>query len=140
MTMEQYEVMKEDTILGPFNIDEIAEFVHSGLILKRDYAYDIGRPDSFRTVDFFLKKHGKKVSVEHKGNLFSQIKEIGHELILPSTIFTKEPWKKDKQLFILSLVGLTLSGLMMVAPLLNAYILFYFIALYFSVVWGLFFY
>ena len=140
MTMEQYEVMKEDTILGPFNIDEIAEFVHSGLILKRDYAYDIGCPDSFRTVDFFLKKHGKKVSVEHNGNLFSQIKEIGHELILPSTIFTKEPWKKDKQLFILSLVGLTLSGLMVVAPLLNAYILFYFIALYFSVIWGLFFY
>ena len=52
--MEQYEVMKEDAILGPFNIDEIAEFVHSGLILKRDYAYNIEYPDSFRTVAFFL--------------------------------------------------------------------------------------
>ena len=39
--MEQYEIMKEDTILGPFNINEIAEFVHSGLILKRDYAYNV---------------------------------------------------------------------------------------------------
>lgn len=53
--MEQYEVMKEDVILGPFNIDEIAEFVHSGLILKRDYAYNVEYPDSFRTVDFFWK-------------------------------------------------------------------------------------
>lgn len=138
--MEYFEVMKEDTILGPFNIDEISEFVHSGLILKRDYAYNIEYPDTFRTVEFFLDKYGKKVVVEHKGNLFSQIKEIGQELILPSTIFTKEPWKKDKQLFILSLVGLTLSGLIAIAPLLNAYILFYCIALYFSVIWGLFFY
>lgn len=138
--MEQYEVMKEDTILGPFNIDEIAEFVHSGLILKRDYAYNIEYPDSFRTVDFFLKRHGKKVSIEHKGNIISQIKEIGQELILPSTIFTKEPWKKDRQLFTLSLVGLTLSGLIAIAPFLNAYILFYCIALYFSIIWGLFFY
>ena len=138
--MEQYEVMKEDTILGPFNIEEIAEFVHSGLILKRDYAYNIEHPDSFRTVDFFLKRHGKNVSVEHRGNIFSQIKEIGQELIFPSTIFTKEPWKKDRQLFILSLVGLTLSGLIAIAPFLNAYILFYCIALYFSIIWGLFFY
>lgn len=138
--MEQYEVMKEDTILGPFCIDEIAEFVHSGLILKRDYAYNIDYPDSFRTVQFFLESHGKKVSVEHKGNMFSQIKEIGQELILPSSIFTKTPWRKDKQLFILSLVGLTLSGLIVIAPFLNAYILFYCIALYFSIIWGLFFY
>ena len=132
--------MKEDAILGPFNIDEIAEFVHSGLILKRDYAYNIETPDDFKSVEFFLKKHGKEVSVEHKGNVFSQIKEIGQELIVPSAIFTKEPWKKDKHLFILSLVGLTLSGLIAIAPLLSAYALFYCIALYFSTIWGLFFY
>ena len=138
--MEQYEVMKEDTILGPFNIEDIAEFVHSGLILKRDYAYSLENPDKFKTVDFFLKKHGKKVNVEHKGNIFSQIKEIGKELIIPSTVFTKEPWRKDRKLFILSLVGLTLSLLMAIAPLLNTYILFYCIAFYFSIIWGLFFY
>lgn len=138
--MVLYEVMKEDTILGPFNVDEIAEFVHSGLILKRDYAYNIETPDDFKSVEFFLKKHGKEVSVEHKGNVFSQIKEIGQELIVPSAIFTKEPWKKDKNLFILSLVGLTLSGLIAIAPLLSAYALFYCIALYFSTIWGLFFY
>ena len=138
--MEQYEVMKEDTILGPFNIDEIAEFVHVGLILKRDYAYDILYPDNFKTVDYILKKHGKKVTIEHRGGIFSQIKEIGQELILPSVIFTKKPWQKDRQLFILSLVGLTLSGVIAIAPFLCAYSLFYCIALYFSIIWGLFFY
>ena len=138
--MQQYEVMKEDTILGPFNIDEIAEFVQTGLILKRDYAYDVECPDKFRTVDFFLKRHGKKVAIEHKGNIFSQIKEISQELIIPSIIFTKEPWQKDRQLFILSLVVLTLSVLIAIAPFLSTYVLFYCISLYFSVIWGLFFY
>lgn len=138
--MELFEVMKEDAILGPFNIEEIVEFVHSGLILKRDYAYNISNPDRFETVGFFLKQYNKKVSVEHKGNILSQIKEIGQELILPTTTFTKEPWRKNKQLFILSLVGLTLSGLIVVAPFISAYALFYCVALYFSIIWGLFFY
>ena len=44
--MARYEIMKEDTILGPFNIDQIQEFVRAGLILKRDYAYDVDYPDS----------------------------------------------------------------------------------------------
>ena len=138
--MELYEVMKEDAILGPFTIDEIGEFVHSGLILRRDYAYNIANPDDFKNVDYFLKANGRKVTVEHKGNMFSQIKEIGQELIIPATIFTKEPWKKDRQLFTLSLVGLTLSVLIVVAPFLSPYVLFYCIALYFSTMWGLFFY
>ena len=38
--MQKYEVMKENTILGPFDINQIAEFVRAGLILKRDYAED----------------------------------------------------------------------------------------------------
>ena len=65
--MELYEVMKEDAILGPFTIDEIGEFVHSGLILRRDYAYNIANPDDFKNVDYFLKANGRQVTVEHKG-------------------------------------------------------------------------
>ena len=34
--MSRYEIMKEDAILGPFDINEIAEFVSSGLILKKE--------------------------------------------------------------------------------------------------------
>ena len=68
------------------------------------------------------------------------IKDIEEIKSLFYDIFTKEPWKNDKHLFILSLVGLTLSGLIAIAPILDAFILFYCIALYFSVIWGLFFY
>lgn len=132
--------MKEDTILGPFDINEIAEFVHSGLILKRDYAYDIQNPDTFQNVDYFLKQHGVTVSVEHKGGLVTQIKAIGQELIIPPKIFTKEPWQKDKKLFILALVGLGLSFILTLAPILPTFAIFYIVSLYFSVIWGLFFY
>lgn len=138
--MEYYEIMKEDAILGPFSIDEIAEFVHSGLILKRDYAYNVRFPDSFRTVDFFLKQHGKSVSIEHRGSVLSQIKDIGQELILPPKTFTREPWRTDRKLFVLALVGLGLSVILSIAPFMNVYGIFYVVALYFSVIWGLFFY
>jgi len=132
--------MKEDAILGPFDINEIEEFVKSGLILKRDYAYDVQYPDSFRTVEFFMKRHGKTVSVEHKGNVFSQIQELGQELILPSKTFSKEPWRTDRKLFVLALVGLGLSVILSIAPFMNVFGIFYVVALYFSIIWGLFFY
>ncbi len=138
--MPRYEIMKEDAILGPFDINEIEEFVKSGLILKRDYAYDVQYPDSFRTVEFFMKRHGKTVSVEHKGNVFSQIQELGQELILPSKTFSKEPWRTDRKLFVLALVGLGLSVILSIAPFMNVFGIFYVVALYFSIIWGLFFY
>lgn len=138
--MSRYEIMKEDAILGPFDIDQIGEFVRAGLILKRDYAYDVQYPDSFRTVEFFMKRHGKTVSVEHKGNVFSQIQELGQELILPSKTFSKEPWRTDRKLFVLALVGLGLSVILSVAPFMNVFGIFYVVALYFSIIWGLFFY
>lgn len=138
--MSRYEVMKEDSILGPFDINQIDEFVRAGLILKRDYAYDIEYPDSFRTVEFFMKQHGKTIRIEHKGNVFSQIQELGRELILPSKIFSKEPWRADKRLFVLTLVGLGLSVILSIAPYVNVFGIFYVVALYFSIIWGLFFY
>lgn len=138
--MARYEIMKEDAILGPFDINEIEEFVKSGLILKRDYAYDVQYPDSFRTVEFFMKRHGKTVCIEHKGNVFSQIQELGQELILPSKTFSKEPWRTDRKLFVLALVGLGLSVILSIAPFMNVFGIFYVVALYFSIIWGLFFY
>lgn len=138
--MARYEIMKEDAILGPFDIDQIGEFVRAGLILKRDYAYDVQYPDSFRTVEFFMKRHGKTVCVEHKGNVFSQIQELGQELILPSKTFSKEPWRTDRKLFVLALVGLGLSVILSIAPFMNVFGIFYVVALYFSIIWGLFFY
>ena len=134
-----YYVFKEDGLLGPFNINDIRSFVHSGLVLKRDLAFRADTPNIEKKVEEILSEKGMSTKVEHRGNLFEQIKSIGTELILPHSVFTKEPWEKDSRLFILALVGLTLSILMPFLPLVPSFAIFYIVALYFSVIWGLFF-
>ena len=68
--------MKEDAILGPFDINQIEEFVRAGLILKRDYAYDIEYPDCFRTVEFFMKQNGKHLLLNIKGMYSRKLKKL----------------------------------------------------------------
>ena len=136
---EAYYVFKEDGLLGPFLINDICSFVHSGLVLKRDLAFRADIPNVEKRVEEILSEKGMSTKVEHRGNLFEQIKSIGTELILPHSVFTKEPWKKDSRLFILALVGLTLSILMPFLSIVPSFAIFYIVALYFSVIWGLFF-
>lgn len=136
---EGYYVFKEDGLLGPFSINDIRSFVNSGLVLKRDLAFRADTPNVEKRVEEILSEKGMSTKVEHRGNLFEQIKSIGTELILPHTVFTKEPWQKDSRLFILALAGLTLSILMPFLPFVPSFAIFYIVALYFSVIWGLFF-
>ena len=135
---EAYYVFKEDGLLGPFSINDIRSFVHSGLVLKRDLAFRADTPNVEKRVEEILSEKGMSTKVEHRGNLFEQIKSIGTELILPHSVFTKEPWEKDSRLFILALVGLTLSILMPFLPLVPSFAIFYIVALYFSVIWDCF--
>lgn len=136
---EAYYVFKGEELLGPFTISDLQEFVKSGLILKRDIAFRADNPDSERTIEFFLNQIGLDIKVEHRGSIASQIRSIGKELIVPSSTFTKDPWKNDNRLFILSLVGLTLSVVLAILPVLTPFLVFYIVALYFSGIWGLFF-
>jgi len=134
-----YYVYKGEDILGPFTIEDIQTFVHSGLILTRDIAFKADDSGNERSVKDFLTQAGFSCKVEHRGSLFSQIKSIGKELILPPSVFTKEPWESDNRLFILSIVGLTLSVVLALLPILTPFMVFYVVALYFSGIWALFF-
>ena len=136
---EAYYVFKEEGLLGPFNIYDIRSFLHSGLVLKRDLAFRADTPNVEKSVEKILSEKGMSTKVEHRGNLFEQMRSIGTELILPHSVFTKEPWEKDSRLFILALVGLTLSILMPFLSIVPSFAIFYIVALYFSVIWGLFF-
>lgn len=134
-----YYVYKGEDLLGPFTIEDMQTFVHSGLLLTRDIAFKADDSGNERSVKDFLTQAGLSCKVEHRGSLFSQIKSIGKELILPPSVFTKEPWKSDNRLFILSLVGLTLSVVLALLPILTPFMVFYVVALYFSGIWALFF-
>lgn len=139
--MSLYCIIKDNLTLGPFDIDSVCEFVQSGMVLKRDEAYDVSNPGIRNNVGYFLKLNGKTVRIEHKGGLLSQLKDIGKEIIIPSKLMSSsELWKKDNKLIMLCIVGLSLSVLLIIAPILPLGLIFYAVSLYFSLIWGLFFY
>ena len=130
-------IIRNNQDFGPYDEQTLTTYVNNGQILLCDQARD-SVSSEVNSVKYFLKKAGIKAKVSNKGNLFSQLKDIGGELIFPkNTIFSKQ-WTKDKALIILAIVGL-LPTLLFFVPLGN-WGSFYFISLYFSVIWGLFFY
>ena len=122
---------------GPYDEQTLKTYVNNGQILLCDQARDTISGE-VNSVKYFLKKAHIKTKVPNKGNLFSQLKDIGGELIFPKQTIFSFFWTKDKALIILALVGM-LPTLLMFLPLGN-WGTFYFISLYFSIIWGLFFY
>lgn len=132
-----YFVIRNGQKFGPYDISVIHQYVNTGQILLSDEAQDQGSGET-NSVKVFLQRAGLKAKIQHKGNLFSQIKDIGSELIFPKKTITSRSWAKDRTLLFLAALGL-LPTLLWFLPL-GTYGSFYFIALYFSVIWGMFFY
>lgn len=98
----------------------------------------VSNPSDPKTVRYFLKKNKVKVKIHNKGNLLSQIKKIWEEVIIPDKIFNRKKLFNDNRFLILTSVGL--SPIILMKFTLFSYFTFYSIALYFSVVWGLFYF
>lgn len=108
-----------------------------------DSAYDENNRSNIQTVKYFLKQSHIKVKIPHRGGLFSQIKEIGRELIFPKDVLQRKTWSSDKRLLLLAAIGLVplmLLGLIGWFAESVPFIVFYTVSLYFSIIWGLFFY
>jgi RsiW-degrading membrane proteinase PrsW (M82 family) len=113
--------------------------VEEGKILVFDKAYLVSNQKEIRTVKYFLKTDGRKVKIKHKGTVFQQIKDIGRELIMPNNVFVWKEVRKDSRLLWLALLGLTPAFLISFFSVIP-FITFYVISLYFSIIWGLFFF
>jgi RsiW-degrading membrane proteinase PrsW (M82 family) len=113
--------------------------VENGQILTFDKAYPVSDSKDVRTVGYFLKTNGRKVNIKHKGSVIRQLKDIGGELIVPRQFFLQKEIMKDKRLLWLALLGLAPAFLI---SFLSAtpFITFYVISVYFSIIWGLFFF
>lgn len=133
-----YYVIRNNQQYGPYDIDTLAQYVQQGQLLKCDKAYDANRTSDIRTIGFFLKINHRKVYIPHNGSIISQIKTIGSQLIVPKEIIQKSTWTSDKRLLLLALIGLVPLLLQFIA--FSNFFVFYSVSLYFSVVWGLFFY
>lgn len=121
---------------GPYDEKTLLAYVNNGQILLQDVAKDVTTQE-IKTVSYFLRKAGLKVKREHGGDLITQLRKIGTELIIPKNSFVNKQWLSDKKL-LLAIIGL-FPSLLMTIPL-DDWGVFYTIALYFSCIWGLFFF
>lgn len=131
-------IVRNNQQFGPYSIDDIVSYVTDGKILLSDKAFESNNSTNIRTVRYFIKLNGKKVKIKNAGSLIKQLKVIGSELIFPKSAFQKKQWIADKKLLVLALIGLL--PIFVGKLSLGSFFLFYSIALYFSIIWGLFFY
>ena len=130
-------VIRNSQRFGPYSEQTLLAYVNQGQVLLQDKA--VADNDTVEhTVGFFLKQARLTANVEHKGNILSQLKYIGSELIFPKTAMFSKQFLSDQRFLILALVGL-LPMVIMNIPL-GGFFLFYEVSLYFSIIWGLFFY
>lgn len=138
-----YFIIRNNQQFGPYSLDALRQYVETGQLLLHDQACETNNPSTKQTIKYYLKQNNVQVKITHKGRLFSQIKDIGKELIFPKDVMQRNTWLSDRRLLLLALVGLVpllllnlVGWLAEVAPV----VVFYSISLYFSVIWGLFFY
>lgn len=132
-----YYILRNDTEYGPYDISALKQYVDDGKILLHDKAkeFDTG---VVNTVGYFLKQNHVKVKIKSKGSFVDQLRAIGSELILPIGLLKNKQWLSDKRLLLLALIGLGPSVIMLLP--IHGFGVFYAVALYFSAIWGLFFY
>jgi RsiW-degrading membrane proteinase PrsW (M82 family) len=130
-------VIRNNKRYGPYDEQSLLSYVNAGQILLHDKAIAVGESQE-QTVKYYLKRANLKVNRQDKGNILSQIKTIGSELLFPRTTLFSRQFLSDQRFLILALVGL-FPMLIMQIPL-GGFFVFYEVSLYFSVIWGLFFY
>jgi len=137
-----YYIFRNNQQFGPYSIDVLKTYVEDGKILKQDKACPVSNPKTtqdIQTVGYYLKSGGHSVKIKHKGVILQQLKDIGRELILPGNVFSWKEIKKDSRLLWLALLGLAPAFLISFFSTVP-FVTFYVISLYFSIIWGLFFY
>lgn len=140
-----YYVIRNGQQYGPYSLDALRQYVEAGQLLLHDKATDATKTNDFKTIKYYFKQNNIKVKIPHNGGLVTQIKNIGRELIFPQSAFQHKSWLNDKRLLLLAIVGLApltllLIGLVELFADTFPYAVFYLVALYFSAIWGLFFF
>jgi len=131
----QYSIERNNQTFGPYDLSAIQNYVYEGKILLQDKVVSSqGENISVRDV---LKRNNLKYKIK-SSNIFSQIQSFGLNLLLPKDLISFKTLKEDSKLIIISLVGLAPAFLIRITG--ATVITFYVIALYFSLIWGLFFY
>jgi RsiW-degrading membrane proteinase PrsW (M82 family) len=121
---------------GPYDINMLKMYVEDGLVLLQDKIYsNNGLSLSVRDV---LNLNNINVKIKTNDSILAQIRNFGIKLIFPRDSFSIKILKSDKRLLLIALVGLAPAFLISFTG--ASIITFYAIALYFSMIWGMFYY
>jgi RsiW-degrading membrane proteinase PrsW (M82 family) len=121
---------------GPYDIQTLKRYVEEGRILRQDKISN-GKHKNMSVRDV-LREQKIKVSIQNNGNIWKQIQSFGTKLLLPKDSFSFKNLKSDKRLLVIALVGLAPAFLISFTG--ASVFTFYAIAMYFSMIWGLFYY
>ena len=130
-------IIRNNQRFGPYTESGLLSYVNHGQVLVQDKAIKDGDLQE-HTVGYYLKQCGLKPNVTNKGNILSQLKMIGSELIFPKMTMLSKSFLIDQRFLILAIVGLL--PMVIVNMPFGGFLLFYEVSLYFSIIWGLFFY
>lgn len=136
--MSRVFVIRNNALFGPYELNALAKYFEEGKILASDNAFFEGMPKNITTVRAIIKQSNFLIKIRHAGNIYSQFKDIGSELIFPNDLFSRKAFFKDTRLLILAILGLCPAFLIRFTFI--PFITFYTISLYFSTIWGLFFF
>lgn len=142
--MKTYYVDRNSKMYGPYEPQQLAEMVKIGKLLKQDRVVE-EQPavstfmDKKISVGDVLNLHNIKVAVDNEGSLLEQAKQVGSRIWFSKDIYKWSEIKKDSRLMLLGIIGLAPLVAMHILPDIDI-VTFYAIALYFSCIWGVFFY
>lgn len=131
-----YTIIRNNQKFGPYTLENIKYYVENGNILLSDTVENPNKEEL--SVRLVLKQNKIIYKIKNNGSIVNQIKQIGQDLIIPKIEFIKKDIISDKRLIYLSLFGLAPTFLIKFT--FSSWLTFYAIALYFSVIWGIFFY
>ena len=132
-----YLIYRNNQQFGPYPLQGLVQYVNEGKILLKDEASEVNIATR-HPVEYFLKLNSAKVAIHSEGTVLKQISTIGKELIYPNISFLKKDFATDKRLLYLAVIGL--APAILIRFTISNYLTFYTIALYFSLIWALFFY
>ncbi len=138
-----YYIIRNNKQYGPYSLDTLRQYVEAGKLLLHDKAFEESDANNLQTIKFFFRYNHVKTRVPHNGAIFSQIKDIGRELIFPKDVIQHKVWTSDKRLLLLAMIGLVpllLIGLIGWLADIFPFAVFYAVSLYFATMWGLFFF
>lgn len=128
-------IERNGQIYGPYTPAMLQQYLAANQLLLNDWAIIDGRPERM-VLGKAMKRCG--IGMPRSHSLCESLKRVGWDFLFPWQILRHLHWLKDRRILCLLTVGLL--PLIFVLLGMDDKIIYLLLALYFSIVWGMFFY